>query len=535
MSRKGVCNQGRTGPVVLDPDRSGTDGPDSLAFAGSGPESRGVEGREGFTGDSPAGEGGRGLRLVLLVALLAGVAARIAVAFFRPLWADEVFTLALARRPLADLLPALRLDSGPPLHYLAARLVLLPFASPGPGDVLVRLLSVTASLLHVPLLLSIGRRCRAPRAGVVAASLFLVFPLAVASGAEGRGYALASLLVLAAFERLLALEASPRVRTAVVAGLLGGTAVLTHYLALLPVAGILLARLAAGGARRLAVLSAAIAAAVTAAWLPVALGQPRASMAWTEVQPLGERALQLAANLGLGLSVPPEAARFLGPIALAFLAVALADRRARARIPVAGPLLAGLVLLGPLLLFSRSAVLPDRTALVFLPFVALVLAEARAVVPAAAGPAAAAVLAASLPGWLRATPGAQLAATLAPEVRGGARVVAAELWGPEVDYRLEREGLPGRVTLFPSDVGLHPGWYEESAVDAARLDAEARAVVHGTGARTFFVFSPVTKAGRALARELDAEGGARIADAGVFEVWLRSGGPRAPREGPGRP
>ncbi len=498
------------------------------------PESRRVEGREGFGGETRAGDGGRGLRLVFLVALLAGAAARVALAFFRPLWADEVFTLALARRPLADLLPCLRLDSGPPLHYLAARLVLLPFASPGPGDVVVRLLSVAASLLHVPVLVSIGRRCRAPRAGVVAAALFLVFPLAVASGAEGRGYALASLLALAAFERLLALEGSSRVSTALVAGLLGGAAVLTHYLALLPVAGILLARFLAGGARRLVVLSGAVAAAVAAAWLPVAIGQPRASMAWVEARPLAVRALQSAANLGLGLSAPPEAA-LLGPLALAFLAFALADRRARARVPVAGPLLAGLVLLGPLLLYSRSALLPDRTALVFLPFVALVLAEARAVVPAAAGPAAALVLAASLPGWLRATPGARLAATLVPEVRAGARVVAAELWGPEVDYRLEREGLPDRVTLFPSDVGRHPGWYEESVVDVKRLDAEARAAVRGAGARTFFVFSAATSAGRALARELDVEGGARVADAGVFEVWLRSGQTRAPRETPGPP
>ena len=163
---------------------------------------------------------GSRLRLAFLGALLAGTAARLALAFGRPLWADEVFTLELARRPLPALLAALRLDSGPPLHYLAAKVLLLPFPEPGPADVLVRFLSVAASLLHVPLLLRIGRRAGAPNAGLVAASLFLVLPLAAISAAEGRGYALASLLALASFERLLALDGAPRPRTAAVAGLL---------------------------------------------------------------------------------------------------------------------------------------------------------------------------------------------------------------------------------------------------------------------------------------------------------------------------
>lgn len=465
------------------------------------------------------GSAGSRLHLVLVTALLVGAAARLVLAFFRPLWADEIFTLTMARKSLPDLLAALRLDSGPPLHYLAAKLLLMPFAVPGPADVAVRLLSVCASLLHVPLLLRIGRRCGAARAGVVAAALFLVFPLAAASGAEGRGYALASLLTLCAFERLLALEETPRARTAALGGLFGGLAVLTHYLALLPVAGMLLAALVRGRSRRLAFLASALSAALAAAWLPVTLGQPRASMAWAEAQPLAERALQFAANLGLGISVEPGPARLLGPFALALLGMAFLGRRIRARVPVAAPLLAALALLGPLVVYSRSVLLPDRTALVFLPFVALVLAEARSVVPAAAGPAAAAVLAMSMSGWLRPTPAAQLAATLAPRVRSGARVVAADLWGPELDYRLAREGLSARVTTYPSVVALHPGWYEESEVSKQGLEAEAEAIVGASGARTFFVLSPETRAGRVLADELASTGGARVAVAGVFEVW----------------
>ena len=472
-----------------------------------------------MTGGPRGARGAPGLRFLLLAALVAGAAARLVVAFRRPLWADEVFTLSLARRSLPEIFAALHADSGPPLHYLAAWLVLAPFPVPGPFDVAVRLLSVAASLLHVPLLLRVGRRCGAARAGLVAAALFLVFPLAVASGAEGRGYALASLLALAAFERLLALESAPRASTAVLAGLLGGAAVLTHYLALLPVAGMLLAAFARGRSRRLVSLAGLAAAALAATWLPVALLQPRASMAWAESRPLLERAAQAVANLALGLPVDPGPALILGPLALALLAAAFLTRGAKARIPAAGPIVAGVLLLLPLLLYSGSALLPDRTALLFLPFVALVLAEASRVLHAVAGPAAAAVLAASIPGWLRPTPASQLAETLAPGVRAGSRVVAAALWGPELDYRLSREGLAGRVTLYPSDVARHPGWYLEAEIPGERLEREAAGALRSSGPRTFVVFSRGTRAGLALEAELVSLKGTRVADAGVFEVW----------------
>ncbi len=493
----------------------------------------GVEGVEGARTTREDTEQ-RTLRRALVFAILVGAGARLFLAFARPLWADEVFTLTLARRPLADLLSALRLDSGPPLHYLAAKLLLLPFPAPGAADVVVRLLSVAASLLHVPLMSRIGRRCGAARTGLVAAALFLLFPLAVLSGSEGRGYALASLLALATFERLLALEEAPHPRTALAAGLLGGAAVLTHYLAVLPVAGLLVSAWERSRRRRLAVLAGAIAAATAAAWLPVALGQPRDSMAWSEARPLVERALQSAANLGLGLPVEPGPARYAGPLALVVLGLAIVGGRG-ARVPAATPLLIGLGLLLPLLAFSGSALLPDRTALAFLPLVALVLSGARwGEVAAASGAASAVVLALSLPAWVRPTPAAELAGALAPKVRGGARVVAAELWGPELEYRLAREGLAGRVTFFPSDVARHPGWYSDAEPGEERLRTEAReAVLEASGGPALYVLSPPTRAGRALVATLVEIGARRIAAAGVFEIWLGpAGGPGVGRAAP---
>lgn len=497
-----------------------------LAFAGPRPESPRVTTGIGSPGGGTTGEAGFRLRAAFVAALAAGVAARLGLAFLRPLWADEIFTLTVARRPLGALLDALRVDSGPPLHYLAAKLLLLPLPAPGAGDVVVRLLSVAASLLHVPLLIRIGRRRGVPGAGLAAAALFLVFPLAVASGAEGRGYALASLLALASFERLLSLRDAPGTGTAVAAGFFGGAAVLTHYLALLPVGGALLAAVADSRSRGRALVSGGLAAALAGTWIPVALGQPRASMAWAGAQSTGERALQSLANLGIGVPVEPALARFAGPVALLVLVAALVTRRARARVPAAAPLLLALLLLAPLVAFSESALLPDRTALVLLPFVALVLAEAAPALPAAAGACGAVVAALSLPAWVRTTPGAELAKAVAPKVRAGARVVAADLWGPELDYRLAREGLWGRVAFFPAVVAVHPGWYDEKEADAARLAAEADGVVRPHGEEVFFVLGEGTRAGAALLAALPRAGARRVADAGVFEIWLLPPSPR---------
>src|ERR1700693_2272029 len=153
-------------------------------------------------------------RALAWAAMGVGVVARVFSLVVRPLWADEIFTLTVARKSPSEILAALRVDSGPPLHYVFAHVLLMPF-SPAPGfpDVLVRLFSLVASLLHLPLLFTVARRLGREEMGLPAAALSSVSPLAVASAAEGRAYALASLLVLLAFERALALRERPRALT----------------------------------------------------------------------------------------------------------------------------------------------------------------------------------------------------------------------------------------------------------------------------------------------------------------------------------
>ncbi len=438
-------------------------------------------------------------RALLLLAVLIGIGARIAFVVERPLWADEIFTLDLARQPVASIVDALRADSGPPLHYLLARLLLLPFPAPGPHDVAVRLLSLAASLLHLPLLLLAARRLGRPEAGGTAAALYSLFPLAASFAAEGRGYALASLLALAAFERALAIREAPTPGRAAVLAFAVAGAVGTHYLAVFPIAG--LAVLAAGAspkARATLAAGGAGGALLFLPWLPVALRQPGASMAWSGDPPFALAPLHVPVNLAWGLAVPALSLALLVPLSLLLLAVALVAAFRGPLAPAASVLVTGLVLLVTASLAVRSLLLPERPALLFLPLVALVLAGAPRAVPVLSGAASAAGLALALRTAATPTPGETLAALVAPRLRDGRSVCAPGLWGPELAYRLARAGVPGRVILFPSDVERHPGWYHEEEISEGRLRAEARALVSSPGRPRLVVLPRGLRASAAL-------------------------------------
>ncbi|MGZ5380974.1 MAG: glycosyltransferase family 39 protein, partial [Thermoanaerobaculia bacterium] len=385
-------------------------------------------------------------RALAFAAMAVGVVARIFSLVVRPLWADEIFTLTVARKSVPEILAALRVDSGPPLHYCFAYVLLTPFPAPGFADVLVRVLSLVVSLLHLPLLFVVARRLGRPEMGLPAAALYSVFPLAVAYAAEGRAYALASLLALLAFERALALRERPRPLIALGLTLAAAGAVLTHYLAVFPVAALaILALDARPAARHALVLSGLAAAALAATWVPIALAQPHASMAWSMEAGFAGTLRDFPANLAFGAPAGGPAMAALG-VAGAVLLAALLTRDWRGVLaPVARVLGLSLALLALAELGAGTLVLPERTALVFLPFAALLLAAAPPFVPAAAGTLATALLALWLPRAAEPSPGELLARLLEAPARAGRRVLAAGYWGPELDYRLARAGAPGRV------------------------------------------------------------------------------------------
>ncbi len=473
--------------------------------------------------DETAGARGLPGRGLLAAALAAGAALRILLVSARPLWADEVFTLEVARRGPAGILAALRVDSGPPLHYLLAWLLLLPSPGPSGWDVVVRVASLAASLAHVPLLLSVGRRLGAAGAGTRAAALWLLFPLSVSTASEGRAYALASLLVLVAFERGLAFRDGPGAGRGLAVAASTGAALLSHYLAGPALLGVACAVLPGARRDRRLPLAGAYAAGALAflPWLPVALSQPRASMRWLLLRPEAERVGEALANLAFGASLPAIAGLAGGAL------LAAAALRGGRRVP-SGTVLA--VAAGSIALLEAgtgSAVVPERTALVLLPFVALLLAEASASASLLSAGVSVVLLALALPAWLRTTPARQLAETLAVPLRGGGDVVAAGLWGPELAYRLARAGLPGRVVLFPGEVSRHPGWYDERDLVPREVADEARRVVGRTPAARFAVLTPGSVAGDALAEVVRSRGAERVAATPVLEVWAfpRGSGP----------
>jgi 4-amino-4-deoxy-L-arabinose transferase-like glycosyltransferase len=458
-------------------------------------------------------------RALVVAAILLGTGVRVALLVEKPLWADEIFTLTLARKPAAAILDALRVDSGPPLHYLLSRLVLLPFGpAPGPHDVAVRVLSLVASLLHLPLLVLVARRLGRPEAGLPAAALYALFPIAAVYAAEGRAYVLASLLVLAAFERALALRETPTAGRSAALALFAGGAVLCHYLAVFPVAGFLaLLPSASRPARLRLVLALAGAALLFLPWLPVALGQPEAAMAWSRGPEFAAAPLHFPVNLAWGMP-PGRSLALLLPSALLLLGAALFFARRGPFRPIASTLVTGILLLVVAHLFFGPLLLPERPAVLFLPLVALLLAGAPRAVPLLS----AAVSIAGLVGLLRtvAAPstGERLAAVLTREMKPGLTVCAAALWGPELDYRLARAGLPGRVVLFPSDVARHPGWFQETESDAARLAAEARALVASPSPPGLYVLPKGSQTAAALRAELAPLGPHRIASSPFVEV-----------------
>jgi hypothetical protein len=442
-------------------------------------------------------------RLALAAAFAAGVAARVYAAFARPLWADEIFTLTLARRSIPEILAALRVDSGPPLHYLVAHVLLLPFPSPGAADSVVRLFSLAASLLHLPLLVLAGRRLGRPEVGVIAAALYALFPLAALYGVEGRGYALASLLALFAFERALALRERPRFGTGAVLALCAAGAALTHYLGAFPVAALaLLAIDARPVARRALALSGAAAILLAAPWIPVALRQPDASMAWAHGPEFAGALRDFPANLAFGCEPLGVLALPLAILGGALVLALLFRERRGVLAPVAAVLAGSLVLLALGQLATGALVLPGRTAVVFLPLIALLLASAPAGVPLAAGALAAAFLARALPDLAGPSPGETLARLLETPARAGETIAAVGYWGPELSYRLARAGSPGRVVLFPSAVAAHPGWYREEDTPVETLGTEAEALLVSPVQPSIFVLPRGSLASAALASRL---------------------------------
>lgn len=176
------------------------------------------------------------LLLFLLTAIAAAV--RCGTLSFQSLWLDEISTVAEAGRPWHELLVALvSPQQGYPLYILGMRLWVTLW---GTGEAALRWPSALAGLASVPLLWLLGRRLYGWTAGLLAAALLALSPLAVWYSQEAKAYAFLMLLTTAGWLLLWEAveEGSPRCwwAFAVVTAL----ALFVHRLAILSTVGYLL-------------------------------------------------------------------------------------------------------------------------------------------------------------------------------------------------------------------------------------------------------------------------------------------------------
>jgi uncharacterized membrane protein len=132
--------------------------------------------------------------LVLAALVLAGLALRLAVP--RGIWLDEAISIHPARLSLHDLFRNLYYgDRQPPLYHLALWSTIRAF---GHGEFAVRLPSLIAGTLVIPVLYELGRELYDRRTGLIAAAFAAVSPILVWYSQEVRMYEFVALFGLLA-------------------------------------------------------------------------------------------------------------------------------------------------------------------------------------------------------------------------------------------------------------------------------------------------------------------------------------------------
>lgn len=166
---------------------------------------------------------------LLALLVLAGLALRLAVP--RGIWLDEAITVHQARLSLHDLLRTLYFgDRQPPLYHIALWFTIKVF---GHSEFAIRLPSLIAGTLVIPVMYELGRELYDRRTGITAAAFVAASPVLVWYSQEVRMYEFATLFGLLAL--LTQLRAIRRGTMWDWAGYILATAVLlwSHYFGLI--------------------------------------------------------------------------------------------------------------------------------------------------------------------------------------------------------------------------------------------------------------------------------------------------------------
>jgi hypothetical protein len=470
-------------------------------------------------------------RAVLVVCTVAFAMAFIG-AWVRPVWHDELYTLALARLPVNELLAALVVDSGPPLHYVLSHLLFVLVGWPEGsllGTVIVRLPSVIAFAL-IPWV--VWRARPAGQRGFLWGPILVVTWLPMLYfGTEARAYG-----VLALVNALLWIQGPEWIerggrRTTIFAALAASLSLLHYtgfvsFLALPALAGFVSHR------RRRVLWAALVGSALPfVAWLPVVLNSPHESMAWVEMtsgpgRP-GVATLSVLSPAGPfpalfempSMPVAPWVSMSLFGVLLGGAVFGLVELlknvdTSACDLSIASRLAIGLLPALAVALLARGGVpvyFAGRTESMVWPLIAALVALLAFGLPVYArwivvgsyvvvGGLTLAVWLSALPARPPA-PGVEVGHFLASVVEDGDRVVIAGLWELEVRHGLaagesERPSASSpkvEVETFPHSQALHPGWLDRDALMSPNLLQEAWALRESAGEkhnRIWLVWSP---------------------------------------------
>lgn len=450
----------------------------------------------------------------------------------RPVWHDELYTLALARMPLSELVAALRIDSGPPLHYLICHAPFSIFRWPegsALGTFLVRLPSVLAYSL-LPWVLWRWARGHGERY-FWAALLTIVWLPMLYFATEARAYALLALVNAVLWLLGPELVRSGGFRVVLFAALAAALPML-HYAGILSFCFLPLLGLSIPRSRWRALATALGAAALPLLmWSPVILGAPPGSMGWVDTlsgpgRP-GLATIQVLSPAGPfpvlfeapeSLVSPVFSMVILGLLASAAIAGAwlrirragpdgpASDGSARPAIGLFPAVCVCLISLAGLPIYfagrteSMVWVLAAVVVSTLLGHIPQILRRVLAGAYVVVGGITIAVWLVSMPQRLPA-PGVEVGQVLAPLIQGSDRVVVAGLWQLEVQHGLAEGFLAGshethqavRVETVPRSQGDHPGWFDVEAANETALGRDALSLrnnVGTSGGRIWLVWSP---------------------------------------------
>jgi hypothetical protein len=278
-------------------------------------------------------------RLLLGALMAVMLVMQLALSLRHSLWADEVFSLAMAtghsvehpagraRPELGDfvesdspipaeelrryaefddvpagigrVLRAVKLsDSSPPLYYVLLHCWTRIW---GTSDLALRMFSILCALACVPLVYAIGREVESPKTGLIAAALFAFAPVSVYYSAEGRMYSLLWLCIAGAAYATARLHhgGTRRWRWEWLWVAAGAAGLLTHYYFVFAFAALGLFLLWRNGADRRwkLVARSVMVLLLVLPWylqLPESFSQWRITQDWVALQPPGYNRLLIA-------------------------------------------------------------------------------------------------------------------------------------------------------------------------------------------------------------------------------------------------